>query len=176
MPTSTIPPAMNHCQNALAAIRTFDFRGWQGLPADCDWQELTGPLPTDWTEVYARSLGTSFRPAHQVDVNLSGYTKPHLYFVAGKPVLFEAMAGPILVAWEELLKDLGEPAARLDWDFGTLPIKASEYVYPARGITLFLNTDKDRALHIALFAPTTLDAYLADLRPSYLKKRLPYRR
>lgn len=167
---------MMNCESARQTILSLDLRKWSGLPADCDWQALTGPLPDNWDEVFARSLGSSFRRAHQLAADVPGYTNPHLFFVDGKAVLFEAMAGPILVEFKDLLDGLGEPAAKLDWDFGTLPLKASEYVYPARGITLFLNTEKDRALHVGLYAATTLEDYLANLRPSFLKKRLPNRR
>jgi hypothetical protein len=164
---------MTDCESARQIISSLDLRTWQGLPAHCDWQAWTGPLPSDWQEVYARPLGSNFRPAHQLNVDVPGYLNPHLYFVEGEAVLFEAMVGPHLLFFKELVKELGKPADKLDWDFGTLPLPASEYVYPARGITLFLNTDKDRALHIGLFAPTTLAMYMENLRPRFGKKRLP---
>jgi hypothetical protein len=167
---------MHNCENARQTISSLDLRAWQGLPARCDWQAWTGPLPSDWREVYARPLGSSARPAHQLDAAVPGYQNPHLYFVDGEAVLFEAMVGPKLEAFQELLQELGTPAAQLDWDFGTLPLPRSEYVYPARGITLFLNTDQDRALHISLYAPTTLEAYLERLRPRFGSQRRPLSR
>jgi hypothetical protein len=167
---------MYNCENARQTISSLDLRAWQGLPTRCDWQVWTGPLPSDWREVYARPLGSSARPAHQLDVAVPGYQHPHLYFVAGEAVLFEALVGPALEAFPELLKELGTPAAQLDWDFGTLPLPRAEYVYPARGITLFLNTDQDRALHIGLYAPTTLEAYLEQLRPRFGSQRRPLAR
>lgn len=165
-----------NCDKARQCILRLDLRNWPGLPTHCDWQDWTGPYPADWQQIYARPLGNTFRPAQQLNVKIEGFTNPHLYFVEGKAVLFEAMAGPILVAFDTLLQDLGAPAARLDWDFGTLPLPGGEYVYPDWGITLFLNTDRDRALHVALYQPCTLDDYLAYLRPNFVLKRLPYRR
>jgi hypothetical protein len=178
---SATPPinassTMTNCESARQIISSLDLRTWQGLPAHCDWQAWTGPLPSDWQDVYARPLGSNFRPAHQLNVDVPGYQNPHLYFVEGEAVLFEAMVGPHLRSFEELVQELGAPADKLDWDFGTLPLPRSEYVYPARGIALFLNTDKDRALHIGLFAPTTLEIYLEYIRPRFGKKRLPLKR
>ena len=96
---------LNNCENARQTISSLDLRAWQGLPAGCDWQAWTGPLPSDWREVYARPLGSSARPAHQLDVAVPGYQHPHLYFVAGGAVLFEALVGPRLEAFRELVKE-----------------------------------------------------------------------
>ena len=88
-----------------------------------------------------------------------------LILVDGMTPELDGGAGP-------LLADLGTPATRLDWDFGTLPISQGEWPYPERGITLFLNTTSDKVLHLALYAPT-LDAYLGSLRPPLAKRPLP---
>jgi hypothetical protein len=104
---------------------------------------------------------------------LDGYSRPSLSFVEGTPVLFEAM-GPELAAGDvALITALGEPAARLDWDFGTLPCPGSEFVYPDRGITLFLRSDHERVLHVALYPATDLNDYIENLRPRLGKTPLP---
>ena len=36
-----------------------------------------------------------------------------------------------------------------------MPVDDGEWIYAARGITVFVNTDPDRVLHVALYAPTT---------------------
>ena len=69
------------------------------------------------------------------------------------------------------MADLGEPDERHDYTFGTLAVDDGEWVYAARGITVFVNTDPDRVLHVALYAPTTATDYAERLRP-HLAKRL----
>ena len=156
---------MTPCEKAMKSIRDRDFSDWRGLEPTCDWSALTGPLPTDWQDVPGRPLGSSFRDAKMIMLPLQNYMRPSLSFVAGSPVLFEAMGPKLTTELATLLAALGEPAARLDWDFGTLPCPESEFVYPDRGITLFLNSDHDRLLHVALYAATDLDEYGKNLRP-----------
>lgn len=167
--TSKTLTGMTSCDFAQEMIRTLDFQQWQGLPRDCDWASFTGPLPVDWEAVPRRPLGSTFRVAHQLHVELEGYLRPSIAFVDGEPVLFEAM-GPQLSGLETLKDSLGQPLAMLDWDFGTLPLPGAEYVYPQRGITLFLNSTLDKVLHICLYPSTTLEDYMLHVRPHLGKK------
>lgn len=171
---NTIPMEKTDCDKAKQMILDGDFREWKGLPADCDWTAWTGPLPTDWEEVMRRPLGTSFRKGYQLFFELEHYEHPSLSFADGKPILFESR-GPELVAFDSLLLALRKPKAKLDWDYGTLPLPKCEYVYPERGITLFMNLEGGSALHIALYAATTLADYQANLRPGFKKTLRPKR-
>jgi hypothetical protein len=170
--TSENPIPMSACEIAQQMIRSLDFQNWKGLPKACDWTQFTGALPTDWSELPIRPLGSSFRETRQIHFDLAGYMRPSLGFENGEAVLFEAM-GPSLEDLEGLKRHLGEPAAKLDWDFGTLPLEEAEFVYPERGITLFLNSTLDRALHIALYPVTSLADYEKNLRPQLAKKLRP---
>jgi hypothetical protein len=143
------------------------------LPANCDWTPLVGTLPSVWEKVPERSLGSSFSKGKMLMANSEGYMRATFSFVEGTPVLFEAMGPKLQASVTDLMKSLGLPEAELDWDFGTLPCPESEFVYPSKGITLFLSTDKTRIFHIALYASTTLENYLENLRPKLGKKRLP---
>jgi hypothetical protein len=172
-PTQPTSTSMTPCETAIQRIRDRDFADWRGFPPECDWTPLTGPLPDDWREVPGRPLGTSFRDAKMIMLPLDGYSRPSLSFVDGAAALFEAMGPELATEVPALLAALGEPAARLDWDFGTLPCPESEFVYPDRGITLFLSADHGRVFHVALYAATDLDDYLANRRPRLGKKRLP---
>jgi hypothetical protein len=87
--------------------------------------------------------------------------------------LFDGMNPELGDKLAPLLTELGAPDASLDWDYGTLSIPDRELVFAKRGITIFLNTNRDRALHIALYAATTVESYLESLRPTLLKKRRP---
>jgi hypothetical protein len=165
---------MNPCNKAIQQIQNLDFHSWTGLPADCDWTELTGPLPSDWSEIAQRSLGSEFREAKMIMLPIQGYYRPSMSFVDGKAVLFEAMAPEFPEGGDAaLIAEMGSPAARLDWDFGTLPCPASEFVYPKRGITLFLGDDLKKVLHVALYAATSLEEYNRVLRPRLGKTLRP---
>lgn len=163
------------CNSALENIKTKNFINWTGLPKGCDWTSLVGDLPTDWEQVPERSLGSNFLSAKILSVNLKGYIRASLSFIKGTPILFEAMGPKLPISISELIKELGTPTAKLNWDFGTLPCPDSEYIYPDKGITLFLSSDKTRIFHIGLYASTSLDNYLQNIRPNLGKKRLPIR-
>ena len=74
-----------------------------------------------------------------------------------------------------LRESLGKPTARLDYQWGFVSVPAGEWVYAARGITLFLNTDRTLLTHVAVYAPTDLETYREELRLNLEKKRLPRR-
>jgi len=106
-------------------------------------------------------------------LDLPGWYRPMANFRDGGLILVDGMTPELDGGADPLLADLGTPATRLDGDFGTLPISQGEWLYPEHGITLFLNTTSDKVLHLALYAPTTLDVYLGSLRPPLAKRPLP---
>jgi hypothetical protein len=63
-----------------------------------------------------------------------------------------------------LLVKLGEPAAKLDFIFANVELKAGEWVYPERGLTLFMNPENGYLLRVAAYPKTTLEHYRKDLR------------
>jgi Tfp pilus assembly major pilin PilA len=164
---------MTTCNSALEQIKNRDFIAWTGLPANCDWSPLVGDLPTDWSEIPQRSLGSNFLQGKMLMANVEGYMRASFSFIKGTPVLFEAKGPELQTPVLDLIEEFGLPKAKLDWSFGTLPCPESEYVYPTKGITLFLSTDKTRIFHIALYSATSLDNYLENIRPQLGKNRLP---
>jgi hypothetical protein len=96
--------------------------------------------------------------------------------VDGTLVLFDGMNPELAGPFATLRDDLGTPAGRLDWERGTLKIRGGEWVYPERGITLFVDPDAaNTALHVAVYHVTTLDVYRRTLRPHLGKQLLPKR-
>ena len=167
----TSKPENETCAAARKAIETRGFVGWQGLPA-CTGDQLFDGFPADLSDRAKRPLGSSFSSAVFVLLELPGYYRPMANVRDGKLILVDGM-NPEIGDVPALLADLGEPKAKLDWDFGTLPFSEREFVYPERGITLFLNTERDKALHVAVFAATDLETYLETLRPHLRKTRRP---
>lgn len=147
------------------------FIDWHGLTVDCIGREVFPELPPPHPIPVQRFLGDSFHSVDFYVLAIEGYYRPTASLEGERLVLFDGMLPDLGESLPSLLHDFGEPAARLDWYYGTLVMVGGEWVYPGRGLTLFLNTDRDRALHIALFAPATLADYLDHLRP-HLRKRL----
>jgi hypothetical protein len=157
-------------------IANRDFIGWTGIPVACDAAALFGAPPADLASRPRRNLGDDFTPATFWVLELPGYYRPTASFVDGKLVLFDGMNPELASGFAVLRDDLGAPAARLDWEHGTLKISGGEWAYPARGITVFVDPDApDTALHIAVFHATTLETYRRALRPHLGKQLLPRR-
>ncbi|MDH3600590.1 MAG: hypothetical protein OEU26_13220 [Candidatus Tectomicrobia bacterium] len=158
------------------AIKTRDFVGWNGLPASCAPSDLFDDFPVDPSDRPVRPLGELFQPSVFVLLDIDGYYRPTASIRDNELVLFDGMTPDLLGGFARLRDDLGGPAARLDWFYGTLEIPNGEWVYPERGITIFLNTSTDKALHIAVYQRTDLDNYVSTLRPNLRKKLKPLSR
>lgn len=166
--------ANDACAKARKAIQTREFVGWQGFPPHCTASDLFANLPhlpSDPADRPVRPLGENFQRAVFQVLDLPGYYRPTVSFRDDALVMFDAMNPDLALGFAPLEADLGAPAARLDWYYGTLEMPGGEWVFPARGITVFLNSTFDRALHLALYHPTSLATYLADLRP-HLRKHV----
>jgi hypothetical protein len=50
-----------------------------------------------------------------------------------------------------------------------------EWVYPDRGLTLYMRSDRETVLRIWAYAPMTLEAYIADLHHFEAPRELPLR-
>lgn len=163
----------NNCQNAVEQIRQLDFEIWDGLPVDCQLKELINLESIDVREYPIRHLGKKMVEVHSVLLDLPGYYRPTVNLRNGKVVMFDAM-NPVMTGNLETLKaHLGKPALTLDWHYGTLPLEKGEWVFPDKGITLFLNSTFDKVLHIALYHATSSRDYLNKLRPNLKKTLLP---
>lgn len=167
--------SMSTCDTIKQKIINRDFINWNGLPDNCDWTSLVGEYPLDWELRTAFPFGSSYKRRPIMMASVEGYDYPSFAFENGEAVLFQGQ-GPQVPDVQALIEHFGEAAACLDWQFGYLPCRESECVYPERGITLFLNSDRDRLFHIALYKPTTLENYMDNLRPKLGSKRRPRRR
>lgn len=155
------------CDAAKMAIETRRFVGWTGLPEGCSPEEMFGVVfdPDEWPE---RTLGAEATRWHVLDT--PGYYRPMVSARRGIVVLFDGRTPQIDGGWAPLAKDLGEAEANLEWLNGGVPTPGGEWVYPSRGITIFLDPEGNIPLHVALYAPTTLEVYETTLRPKFGKK------
>jgi hypothetical protein len=125
----------------------------------------------------AAPLGERYEPAEWVGATGAGFPSGiRVWLRDGRVVLLDAEgfepSGPV----DALLDGLGEPAARRDAFLGPIEIPGSEWVYPERGLTLYVNPETRVVDRVLAYAPTTLDAYEAELRPHTGVAPVPERR
>jgi hypothetical protein len=65
---------------------------------------------------------------------------------------------------EALVAVLGPPATKLDSYFSGLLLRESEWVYPERGLTIFVNPENFVPLHVFAYPQTTLPEYRRKFR------------
>src|SRR5258708_5708290 len=80
----------------------------------------------------------------------------------GHLVLLDAVYPPGDV--EAYVKALGAPQHRLDYKWRNDVLQGAEMVWPSRGAVVVASPDVKGLIRVAVFAPTTLDDYKANLR------------
>jgi hypothetical protein len=175
-------PDPQHSSQALDALRVFvarDFAHWAGLAPGTTVGDVAAAFEVDDTPQPAL-LGSEDRAAGWVTVEADGYPEGLRVWLDETDVALldgpdvELPGGAADLA--PLLAQLGEPAARLDSYLGTYRIEGSEWVYPARGLTVYVNPENMLLLRVVGYAPTDLDTYERRLRIDLEMKRLPPRR
>ncbi|MBE9183028.1 hypothetical protein IQ268_31325 [Oculatella sp. LEGE 06141] len=162
------------CEIALNQFAKQDWLHWQGLPT-CTLSTVAQMLPLS-DGVGSGNVGE--QTAHFHRLHLPGYGQPvRLWFTENEQVLLLDVAHPSPSAsLETLLAQLGEPDAKLDTHWNVLSLPQSEWLYAQRGLALWINPENQVILHLAVFAPTTLEQYSHTLRLDLAQRRLPYRR
>lgn len=168
--------SMVSCDEAIQMIQNRDFREWKGLPSGCKWPSAHEERSADPQEWWVRKLKSEPDSAWTENADLVGYYQPRFTYQRGGLLLFDGRNPELACSGSELVKALGTPAAKLDWDSGTLPLAGMEWVWPERGIALYLDGDEDHVSHVTLFAPTTLEEYKKGyLRIQEKKELRPYK-
>lgn len=162
--------------SATDALRRFaarDFAGWAGLAVGTTVADVAAVFEIDDVPQPA-TLGSQRREAGWVTVEAAGYERGiRVWIDAREVVLLDGPDPELPKGLFSLLEQLGQPEVRLTSYLGTLPIEGSEWVYPSRGIAIYLNPETMLPLRIAAFVPTTLAIYEARLRLDLETRRLP---
>ena len=166
---------VNDCQARIQQLVSRDFKQSTGLPEGCLLSDLTEiGVQIKEGEGVAR-LGqrkTNFRM-----LVVEGYEHAvRVWLAAEKVLLLDVKYPQIDPDLPTLVAQWGEPAAKLGSYLGTLLLPESEWVYPQRGVTLFINPKNNILLRLAVYPPTTLESYQERLRLNLQRKRLPQRR
>lgn len=158
----------NPCEAARHSIESNSFASWKGLPPECSTQALFGiSFDENWG---MQKLGSTFQPARAHLLEIAGYYRPMVYVRDGRPVMFDGMPHPVDGSWSAIATALGAAEAVYDWEFSTVPIPKGEHIYASRGITFWVNPNRDLIVYVAVYAATTVDEYEKRLRPSRGKR------
>jgi hypothetical protein len=159
------------CAAALKRFARRQFSHWQGLAANCTRVDLETLFPREDEWVGVGALGE--REYSYVWLPVGAYENPVRAWLDRERVVLLEVEEPALSSSRSLLSKLGEPDARLDAFRYTVPVSAGEWVFAARGLTLFVYPPDNYIYHLAVYSPCDLEAYSRELRPDLKVTRLP---
>lgn len=167
---------MDTWQEALNQFVERDFRDWHGLPGDDSLANIRHYFSVFSDDIGQATLGQEkcyflMLPVTGYDGSVRAWYTPD----SKKVLLLDGSYPELSPDLASLLGALGEPAAKLDTYWGTLPVAQGEWVYPDRGLTLFLSEEDNAIYHLAVFAPISLAYYQENLRLPLRKRRTPTR-
>lgn len=162
------------CRTAWQTITEKAFQRWEGLPESCTYSDFDDAFERQ-RESHARgTLGrakirTNFR-RHVAD----GYSEPlKVWFRDDDVVAIEVSYPDLPYPDEELLNLLGEPATRFDYHLDVLPISGGSWVYPDRGLALFLDAANEKVMRLSLFTRCSLEEYVEEIKPDAAPEEFP---
>lgn len=155
------------CDDALRMIRARDFRAWKGLSEDCTPERLAKDLPRSNPNEGGRQLGSDAIDVDWWPAALAGYREPLEVSVSHSMVVRIDGIGPELEGGlAAQLAALGTPGGKLPYWDATKRIADGEWVWPERGIAIYVGSDPKFVRRVALFRSTDLATYQRLLQPS----------
>jgi hypothetical protein len=148
------------CLVALKAFAWHDLSRWHGLP-ECTLAELgqVFSVPADrWRG--SGHVGEEHRALTWLSVSGGGFPDSIRVWLDGdKVVMMDSQVRGRPEELKALAAKLGAPAAQLDSYFRNALLEKSEWVYPDRGLTLFVEPETHALLRVAAYPRTTLSEY-----------------
>ncbi len=156
----------------LCTFAKRDFKNWRGLPSSCSLADVIRHFRRLNDGCGQARLGQ--RKSSFVMVMAEEYCNPIRLWLCGRQVLALDVAVPELTPQLPSLQAvLGEPTTKLDCYLGYLRYEQAEWVYPERGLAIFVNPESQRLERIVVFRSTTIDIYKAQFRVHLRMRRLP---
>ena len=160
--------AVAACVVALKSFVWPHLENWKGLSPECTVaavSEAWSYVDDGWRE--SGWVGDEDEPRALTWFSAAGEGFPdgvRVWLDGPHVVMLEAQVLGDASHLQALVAKLGRPAAKLD-AFFDIKMKKSEWVYPERGLTLYVNPENHVLLSAVGYAPTTLKNYLRTLRP-----------
>jgi hypothetical protein len=159
---------------ALRLVAARELRSFEGLSSSTSLDDVAAVFDLDRSWRGEGVLGSAKHRTRWLSAAAPGFGwGVRVWADDDAVVLLDATDLTLAEELASLLGALGEPEAKLDSYQGTLEIAGNEYVYPRRGLTLYVNPDHDALLRFAVFSPTSLALYRQNLRLDLRMKRLP---
>jgi hypothetical protein len=144
------------CAAALDALPRFTFSGWEGLPS-CG----RGDVPADAAPSLERSLGSArrFVTTRRAVIDLD----------RGRELVYSFDRDLVRIDFDAVLDArgaidvLGPPDARLPYTQWGLTHPSGQWVWPARGLVVYVDRSNAKIAHVGVFSPTDAAAYRRDL-------------
>jgi hypothetical protein len=166
-------------QSAIRMFAARDFRNWHGLAPEISLPDLAAMCEGEADLRTSGWLGESHRGVEFVSVNFTEYEMSvRVWLEPGQDriLLMDTESPSLKTDVLSLLRILGAPASKLDSYLGTFRLVESEWVFPSRGLTLYLNPETETLLRLAVYATTDLENYCRNLRLDLKMRRLPLRK
>ena len=165
---------MSDCRAALATLEEEGPAFWRGLPPGCTPDELAPAIENLDPSPAMADLGLR-KAFHRTGTLVASGAPVQVWTTTDEAeVLMLAFdAPPFLSTGAAARERLGEPEARLDNARGPARLEGSEWVYPARGLVVFVDPDTDDVWRAALFRACTPADYEEEFRVHMLERRLP---
>ena len=160
--------------DVLKTLAALELGQWPGLCENILLDDARAIFSIDDQWHGSGRLGSESRRIDWYPVSAEHFPEGLRLWVSDDHIVFiDAVRPELSGGLDELLLALGQPLERLTSYLGTLPIENSEWVYPERGLTLFINPANHRLLRIAVYRPTGLQEYCKFLRLDLQRVRLP---
>jgi hypothetical protein len=160
--------------DVLKTLAALELGHWSGLRQNTSLDDARAVFSIDDQWHGSGRLGSESRRIDWYPVAAELFPEGLRLWVSGDHIVFiDAVRPELPGGLDKLMLALGQPPERLTSYLGTLPIENSEWVYPERGLTLFVNPVNQRLLRIAVYGPTSLQEYCKFLRLDLQRIRLP---
>lgn len=158
----------------LTAFARGDLAGWRGLAPSTTLADVAAVFEVDHEFTGAGPLGGRFEPADWVAASADGFPRGiRIWHRGERVVLLDAEVELGAQADEGLLSELGEPEARWAAALGPIPVDGSEWVFAARGLTLYVDPGTRRVDRLLVYEATDLETYSEVARPHTRVHQLP---
>ena len=168
---------MNNRSNVIEVLKTFSvlaLGNWQGLSGETSVDDARAVFGIDDQWHGTGKLGSDGNRRDWFSASAAHFPEGLRLWVDGdRLLLIDAVRPDLPGGFDALFEKIGQPSEELDSYLGTLPIRKSEWVYPERGLTLFVNPANRLLLRIAVYRPTSIEDYRKTLRLDLQRIRLP---
>jgi hypothetical protein len=156
------------CGSALDALTHRRLAVWEGWPAACGFAEIALAIDVTQTGDNDVSLGTAKTAATRDRVSTmvisdARYVSLDLYQRDGHVVRIDVDESALGGDVKELVDALGPPEARLPYSMWGFTHPTGQWLWPSRGLVLYVDRASHKVRRAGVFAPTDLATYKREL-------------